>query len=839
MNGTELLAPAGNLTTLKAAVENGADAVYIGGTQFSARQKAENFTYEQMQEGIAYAHERGRKVHVTVNTMLRNDEIGDLVEYIYQLAELKVDAVIAQDLGAIHLLQETMPQIPVHASTQMTIHNTEGARFWKEQGLDRVVLARETSLQTIREIHNNVDIELESFVHGALCVSYSGQCLLSSMIGGRSGNRGLCAQPCRMPYQLLDGTGKQYETKGKYLLSTRDLNMLHHVPDLINSGITSFKIEGRMKRPEYVAVVVRAYREAIDAYYQSEKLNFKQRDKEILQIFNRDFTTGYYYGNPGGNLMSHSRPDNRGIKIGDVLKTEKNKTWIQLQDNLSVGDGYLLINKKGEEIAGKVHELSIRGKNIESAKAGQIVQMPVSGNADGATVCFRTSDSRLLKEAEATYKQPSVPNKSRIHFKLDILLGQPISLLAWDDKDHYFETKSEYLVELAKTSPSTVEGVTNQMNRLGNTPFELGDIAVNLDDGVIAPSSELNKLRREATEALESLLQEETEDIIPDYEDYLDDAGDLLDRIPPQVNGYGLRQRLAVTVGSEEGFQAALDSGADLIYIQSTPLRRGSVISEERYEELANICHEKGVQLYWTCSPIQNNRQMEHVKKQMMSAKEVGFDGVLAGNFGILQMAKEMGWDSISADYTLNIANDVSLQFLSNQEIGKVTLSPELSLAQISDISYLGNLPLEMIVHGNIPLMTSEQCVAGSVLGGRTENTSCSMPCMKQQYFLQDRTQAQFPLYMDVNCRMHVMNSKMLNLYKRMDECLPVGVDFIRIEAREQSGGWIRSVVSAYRRLLDEYNDNGKILISVTDEELLNRLAPNGSTYGHTFRGVQ
>ncbi|MBQ5369199.1 MAG: U32 family peptidase, partial [Peptococcaceae bacterium] len=363
----ELLAPAGSLQALKAAVENGADAVYIGGPMFSARQKAENFTHEQMVAGVQYAHERGCKVHVAVNTIVSNEEIGQVVEYAYKLAEAKVDAVIVQDLGVAHLLRETLPQLPLHASTQMAVHNTPGVQFLEEQGFERVVLARETSLEAIREIKAETDAELEVFVHGALCVAYSGQCLLSSMIGGRSGNRGLCAQPCRMQYQLVDEGGREYQSKdGQYLLSTRDLNMIHHLPDLIRAGVTSLKIEGRMKRPEYVATVVRQYRQAIDAYYAGSQFDKKLADKNLLQIFNRDFTTGYFYGNQGADLMSHVRPDNRGVLIADVMKVENKKVWVQLHDTLSVGDGYLLYNQRGEEIAGKVQEMSIKGKAIQS-----------------------------------------------------------------------------------------------------------------------------------------------------------------------------------------------------------------------------------------------------------------------------------------------------------------------------------------------------------------------------------------------------------------------------------------------------------------------------------------
>ncbi|MBO5366839.1 MAG: U32 family peptidase [Peptococcaceae bacterium] len=540
----ELLAPAGSLAALKAAVENGVDAVYIGGPMFSARQKAENFTREQMLAGVQYAHERGCKIHVALNTLVSNEEIGQVIEYAYQLAEAKVDAVIVQDLGVAHLLRETLPQLPLHASTQMAVHNTPGVQFLEEQGFERVVLARETSLEAIRQIKAETDVELEVFVHGALCVAYSGQCLLSSMIGGRSGNRGLCAQPCRMQYQLVDEAGREYQNKtGQYLLSTRDLNMIHHLPDLIRAGVTSLKIEGRMKRPEYVATVVRQYRQAIDAYYAGTQFDKKTADKNLLQIFNRDFTTGYFYGNQGADLMSHVRPDNRGVLIADVMKTENKKVWVQLHDTLSVGDGYLLYNQRGEEIAGKVQELSIKGKAIQSGSKGQIVQLTVSGNAAGAKEMYRTADVVLLKEATDSFSRPSQPQKEKVHFKLDLSLGKPMMLYAWDDNGNQQYVESEYIIELAKNRPSDYESVRKQMDRLGNTSYELGEFTAEIADGIIAPASELNNLRRAAIEGLEAQKKATSVDSaeLESYEDYLDNAGDLLDRIPPQVMEYGLQ----------------------------------------------------------------------------------------------------------------------------------------------------------------------------------------------------------------------------------------------------------------------------------------------------------
>ena len=841
MEKVELLAPAGSLEALKAAVENGADAVYIGGSQFSARQKAENFTEEKMAEGIQYAHDRNVKVFVALNTLVNNEEIGNLIPYIYQLAELKVDALIVQDLGVAQIVREVMPSLPLHASTQMVVHNTPGVQFLEGQGYERVVLARETSLEAIREIKANTNAELEVFVHGALCVSYSGQCLLSSMIGGRSGNRGFCAQPCRMQYQLLDEKGNTLnDLSEKHLLSTRDLNMIHHLPELIAAGVKSFKIEGRMKRPEYVATVVHHYREAIDAYYNKVSFDKKLADKELLQIFNRKFTTGYFYGNQGHDLMSYERPNNRGVEVAEILKTEKKKIWIQMKDELAIGDGYLLFNQKGDEVAGKVQNLSIKGNPILSANKGQIVQMTVKGNAAGATVLYRTADEALLHKAEDSYLRPSPLTKKPVHFKVELRKGEPISVLAWDDEGHQQYVSSEYLVEEAKNRPTDEALVRKQMDRLGNTRYSLGDLICEIEDGVIAPASELNQLRRDAIEGLDAQVLEETrpEEELCSLEDYLEDAGDLLDRIPPQVLSYGLKQRLAVTVGTEDGFKAAVDGGADLVYLNVTKFRRTDGIPKEMYAEYVEYAHGHGAEVYWTCSPIENDHQLKQVKLLMEAAKEAGFDGISVGNLGLLHLAKEMGWVNIVADYTMNLFNDVSLQYLSDLELSRAVLSPELTLEQIKDFAYLGNLPIEILIHGNFPLMVSEYCVCGSVLGGRTAKKACSQPCKKQQYYLQDRMGVAFPLYMDQNCRMHIMNSKTLSLYKRLEECLETGVDIFRIEAKEQSATWIRISTEIYKKAIEEYNETGHVTVSVQDLNRLEALAPEGSTYGHYFRGV-
>ena len=350
---TELLAPAGSFDALKAAVNAGADAVYLAGENFGARAYAENFSRENLIDAVKFAHLRGVKIHVTTNTILLDEELDKFAEYVKFLRKADVDALLVQDLGAAKIIREVAPDIPLHASTQMTIHNLEGVKILGELGFTRVVLSRELSLAEIENIAQNSPIETEIFIHGAICICYSGQCLMSSLIGARSGNRGRCAQPCRLPYKLVDVDGKNLlnENVGEYLLSPKDFNTLELLPQIIETGVTSLKIEGRMKRPEYVATVVKVYRDALDNLGNRESglgigefslfpppYSLLPNKRKLAQIFNRDFTTAYLEKNPGKDLISDKRPNNRGVLIGRVTKVDGNKLTLKLTEKISVGD---------------------------------------------------------------------------------------------------------------------------------------------------------------------------------------------------------------------------------------------------------------------------------------------------------------------------------------------------------------------------------------------------------------------------------------------------------------------------------------------------------------------
>ncbi|MCO5384213.1 MAG: U32 family peptidase [Methanosarcina barkeri] len=397
----ELLAPAGSMEALVAAVENGADAVYLGAWAFSARGYASNFSEKELEEAIDYAHLRGVKVYVTVNILLKEREVENALKLLSCLREMGADAVIVQDLGLISLAGKYLPDLPLHASTQMTLHNSEGVNFVKKLGINRVVLSRESSLEEIKRIKEKTGTEIEVFIHGALCISYSGQCLLSSLIGGRSGNRGYCAQPCRKKYRLYC-EGKQIQTSGSYLLSPKDLNTTPGLGALIEAGIESLKIEGRMKRPEYVAGVVRIYSHLIDRYIENPAGYFVSEEEQetLTQLFNRGFTQGYFFENPRWELISRENPHNRGIPAGKVVGYDRlsSRIRVKLSRPLRLGDGIMVENAETRpEDKGKIISSMYTGKGpVYSAGKGDIIEIPFDSRAQSGSTVYRTHDKKLM-----------------------------------------------------------------------------------------------------------------------------------------------------------------------------------------------------------------------------------------------------------------------------------------------------------------------------------------------------------------------------------------------------------------------------------------------------------
>src|SRR5438552_1952532 len=435
----ELLAPAGSFEALVAAVENGADAVYLAGQHFGARKFAKNFSDEELRRGVDFAHVRGVKVFLTVNTLVFNDEFRDLVPFLAMAREAGVDAVIVQDLGVMRLLREAFPDFPLHISTQATVHNAKGVRWLEDLGAERVILAREMALRDITEMKEKTGAQLETFVHGALCYCYSGQCLMSSLIGERSGNRGACAYTCRLPYDMTQNADVMPDVREKHVLLSKDLNQIESIPKLIEAGVTSFKIEGRMKRPEYVAVVTRAYRNAIDRHYAG---NFHVTDAEreaLLRVFNREFTPGYLEGKEKWAFTSWDTSGNRGTPLGEVVDAGHGWVRARLADTLSVKDGIVIQHmptwghEKGgepEEYGFTVTQISHAGRFVTEAGPGMTVEVKGEQHASPGDIIFKTADHDTLAAARDSFERP----RRRVAIETDVRVapGEPIRVAMKD-----------------------------------------------------------------------------------------------------------------------------------------------------------------------------------------------------------------------------------------------------------------------------------------------------------------------------------------------------------------------------------------------------------------------
>lgn len=841
MKRLELLAPVGSREALSAAVENGADAVYLGGQAFSARQHAANFSREEIAEGIRFAHLRGVKVYVAVNTLLDNSELVELVDYLYFLYKAGADAIIVQDLGVAKVVREILPDLAIHASTQMTVHNLEGVKLLEEQGIARVVLAREMALDEIRQITAEAKAEIEFFVHGALCICYSGQCLMSSMIGGRSGNRGRCAQPCRLPYTLVDQLGRPVDTAGgvgEYILSPKDFNTMELLPQLIEAGVTSFKIEGRMKRPEYVATVVRNYREALDLFISAPG-NYHvapRQQKELAQIFNREFTAGYLQGRTGLDMISHRRPNNRGLRLGRVLhySHEMRAATIKLDEELHVGDGIEIWVSVGGRVGTIVTKMErAQGQQITEAVKGMEVSVPVPEAVKAGDRVFKTNDARLVESARATFISP-VPRR-RIPVIMDVYarIGQPMTVRMTDHAGNVAEAKTEFIAEAAVKRPLTYEMIAEQMCRLGNTVFSIKELHVDIAGEVMVPQSEMNAVRRATVQQLEGLR-------LAAWQRGLDkamvkSAGEKL--LQKSMTARRLKKnktQLTVKVDDFAGLKAAVDNGADLLYFGGEVFS-GKELSAKEYAEALDYCRNYEKKIVFMLPRIIKPGHVSGILASLTSFERMQPDGVAVANIGALGMARNHTSIALYGDYPLNIFNSVSLDVCQQLGLCQIALSPELTLTQAELlVKYAPLLPVECLVHGHVELMVSEYCVPGSVAGALGGQTPCKRICRRGLYGLKDRKGFVFPVETDQYCRMHLFNAKELVMLSHLPALLEAGVSAVRIEGKRKSAKELGRLTALYREVLD----TGAKHPIFADFQALAEIEHEDITRGHYFRGV-
>lgn len=615
----ELLAPAGDMDSLKAAISAGCDAVYISGIKYGARAFAKNFDNEEIKEAINICHLYGIKLYVTVNTLIFENEVDEFIKYIDFLHSNNVDAIIIQDIGMMDLIRKTFPNLEIHASTQMHIHNLESTKFAQKLGIKRVVLARETSYDEIKKIKENTSLELEIFVHGALCVSYSGQCLMSYLIGGRSGNRGACAGSCRLPYDLYSDNKKVSDNN--YILSMKDLNTLNNIDKLIELGIDSIKIEGRMKRPEYVYLVVSLYRKAIDSYIKNKKINITEEDiKDLKKIFNREFTKGFLFNEDITEVVNDKKPNHQGIEIGQVIDYKNNYVTIKLSDELNINDGIRFINKKD---IGFIVTSMFKNKNrISQAQKGDTISIKVDQFISKNTIVVKTTDYNQLNEI----KKEIIKGK-KVPINCDVIarVNEPL-IITYSDFKNKVEIKGE-IVEKSINSPTTKEKIKEQLSKLGQTIYTLNEINIISDDNIFINIKELNELRRNLVEMLNNKRLYKTEYIKNEYK--------------IDVPKLKQKQEFNLEVSNIDILNKLKKYKFDKIYTKDKNLINDNIILKlprvkNEYEEYNNL--------------------------------------LLVSELGSINKYK-----NIETDYSLNITNSYSVAFLHSLGIKKVTLSYEVT----------------------------------------------------------------------------------------------------------------------------------------------------------------
>ncbi len=627
MKKVELLAPAGNMDSLKAAVMAGCDAVYLGGVVFGARAFAGNFTNEEIVDAINYAHLYGVKVYVTINTIIYDSEVERFLDYVRFLHKNNVDAVIIQDIGMFDLLRKKFPNLELHASTQMNIHNYDGALLAKKLGFKRVVMARETPIDVIKKIKEEIDIEIEVFIHGALCVSYSGECLLSALVGKRSGNRGTCAQICRKKYDFYDDDKNKLNTNN-YLLSTKDLCTLKYIDKLIEIGIDSLKIEGRMKRSPYVYLVTKTYRKVIDNYYNTGKLKIDENDIiELKKMFNRNFTKGFMLNEDNNNFTYDKRPNNIGIEVGEVIKKVKNDLKIKLTYDVSVHDGLRILDDK-EDKGLVINKMFINNKSVLEAKKGDVITLKYDKYVEKNSKVLLTSSKKQLDSICEKIK-----NQERfIYIDLNFTAkeNENLKLTITDGLNTVTEVLDKTPMR-AINKETSHDVIKKQLSKLGNTVYKARSITINLDDNLFINIKDINEIRRRAISKLNEKRLYKIDFVEKDYTIGVPDF--------PSI------KQTAVLLNKEN---ESLKDKYDLIYTEDEKTK-----DEDSIIVLPRITNEH---------PFIKNT-------------------VMIGDFGGL-----LKYDNFQTNVSFNVVNSYSVAFLHSLGAKLVTLSYELSLSQIKNM---------------------------------------------------------------------------------------------------------------------------------------------------------
>ena len=820
----ELLAPAGNVASLHAAVSSGADAVYLGLGSFNARRNADNFTYETLADACRYAHLRGVRVYVALNTEIMPGEVGEALECARQAWRAGADAFIVQDIGLASELHRTLPQADLHASTQMNIHNASGLEVAALLGCKRATLARELSLEEIAylcDVASQLGMEVEVFAHGALCVCYSGQCLMSSMIGGRSANRGTCAQPCRLPYQLMrEGQDKPLKAPGEHLLSPRDLCSVGLLPQLASAGVASLKIEGRMKSADYVAAVVGVYRAVLDRFEAGGDPAVTRDEMQTLsEAFSRGFSTAYLENVRDNEMMSYQRPNNRGVPAGRIERVGKTAVFVKPSLALEKGDVLEVWTGKGRAI----FELS----DPDYDRKGLLVLPFDERNRDARAV--RAGDRVFrVRSASASFEDDGLEPRIPIRGSVRARIGEPLEM-TFELADSRIRRRlgpageavasaAGPVVEPARTKAVAREDVAAHVDRLGSTPFELVALDVDLDEGAGMGFSTVHHVRAEALERLAEAIGGGAEKRV-------------LPKVEPREEVFPVKFpkcQVAALVSNPACARAARRAGADVVYIHALSYKRGAGMVAGRAVEsvdqagyprqcalaLPAVAHE---QLGATREALRGVDVWESVKEGLV---------VLADSAGALVRADDMGALAEVGPH-VPVTNRLSLEKVASWGARRVWLSPELTLRQIRELTEGGSpVPVGLFIIGAQELMVTEHCLLMSQAPCNEDCAQC--PRRRAAHRLRDRKGFEFPVLTDPMGRSHIYNSVPLDVAAAVPELIEAGVSAFMVDATLMTVEETAQSVGRAVRARDIGARDG------------NAVAKAGNaTTGHLFRGVQ
>lgn len=792
----ELLAPAGGFDALRAAVRNGADAVYLGTTELNARRGAENFTPETLAEACRYAHLRGAKVYLTANVVVLEEEMVSALAMIARAWEIGVDAVIVQDLGLLGCLRAALPEVRVHASTQIDTHNSDTVAALAELGVSRITLARELAVGEIAALVARSPVELESFVHGSLCFSHSGQCFMSSMVGGRSANRGLCAQPCRLPYELIDPDGRVSDVPGRYLLSPKDLAGVEMLPELIAAGVTALKIEGRMKSAEYVASVVSVYRAAIDrALVAPEEFEVTAAETERLEeAFNRGFTRGYLADIRDDSMMSYARPNNRGVPLGRVSDTAPGRATIVLDRALESADTIEFWTATGR-FAQPAGDLTLDSGTAAAAPSHARVTLAVKEPVRPGDRVFRVVNAALTEAARRSWRSSDERRPVPVSIAVSLRIGEPASLeMTASDVSVIVEGPA---VEAARTKPATAEEVVEHVSRLGGTPYAAADVAVRLDAGTGIGFSVLHRMSREAVQLLDARR------LAP----WTRKAGAIAPQPPrhrPPATRIA-RPQLVAAVLTRASADACLAAGADRVLLVCTA-KKGS---HPRYGALTpRIVHEDGMAAALECGRASSGP-------------------AAAANLGTLARLGAAAVP-VESDWGLSVVNPWSVEVLAGLGAVGVWASPEMSGRQIASLIARSPLPVGVVVAGRLELMVAEHCVLQAA--GECDHRCSECARRRPGWVLRDRKDYEMPVSTDAEGMAHIYNAVPLDLSRALPELLEAGVAALRLDLQSSPTEDAVAVTREWRNRLDIALRGGRLPEAPVTEP---------STSAHFFRGLR